>query len=368
MKKKIMLNVNVAFVAYNFRYGLMKELEKQGYEIVVVGAKDSSAKEIEKNGWKFIDIPIDRKGASIFNDFKLMWNYYKVYKQEKPYKILQFTIKPNIYGTLAAKILKSPVINNMTGLGEIFLNESLLNKIVKLLYKISFKFPQKVLFQNFDDMNLFLENGLIKKELCDRIPGSGVDIEKFKPQEMTRKDNKVKFLFIGRISEEKGVRILYEAAKKIKEKYDNVEFELLGKIYKDEKNAIPENELKKWEEEKIVTYLGTSKDVREEIKEANCIVLPSYYREGVPRTLIESASMAKPIITTDNVGCRDIVDDGYNGYLAEPKNVESLVEKIEEFLKLSKEKRTSLGENGRSKAINEFDEKIVIEKYLRELV
>ncbi|MGB6128513.1 MAG: glycosyltransferase family 4 protein [Psychrilyobacter sp.] len=365
--KKIMITVNVAFVAYNFRYGLMKELSSQGYEVVVVGAKDSSSKDIEKNGWEFIDIPIDRKGTNILNDLKLLKAYKNIYKKEKPDIIFQFTIKPNIYGTLAAKSLKIPVVNNMTGLGEIFLKEDLIAKVVKFLYKVSFKTPKKVFFQNYDDMNLFLENGLVKKEICDRLPGSGVNLEKFYPMDKIIKNDNVLFLFIGRISDEKGVRVLYEAAKKIKNKYNNLEFQLLGKIYEDEKNAIKVEELNNWRKEGILDYLGTSKDVRQEIKNSDCIVLPSYYREGVPRTLIESAAMGKPIITTDNGGCRDIVDNGYNGFLFEPKCVDSLVEGINKFLKLNDEERAELGKNGRTKAKQEFDEKIVIEKYLKEL-
>ena len=365
--KKIMITVNVAFVAYNFRYGLMKELSNKGYEVVVVGARDNSSKDIEKKGWRFIDIPIDRKGTNILNDFKLLKSYKNIYKKEKPDIIFQFTIKPNIYGTLAARSLKIPVVNNITGLGEIFLKDNLMAKIVKTLYKISFKTPQKVFFQNYDDMNLFLENKLVKKEICDRLPGSGVNLKKFYPMDKTIENDNILFLFIGRISDEKGVRVLYEAAKKLKNKYNNLEFQLLGKIYKDEKNAIKEEELNNWREDGILNYLGTSKDVRQEIKNSDCIVLPSYYREGVPRTLIESAAMAKPIITTDNVGCRDIVEDDYNGFLCEPKNVESLVGKIENFLRLSEKERNFLGENGRVKVEMEFDEKIVIEKYLNEI-
>lgn len=365
--KKIMITVNVAFVAYNFRYGLMKELSDQGYEVVVVGAKDSSSKDIEKNGWKFIDIPIDRKGTSVLNDLKLLKAYKNIYKKEKPNIIFQFTIKPNIYGTLAAKSLKIPVVNNITGLGEIFLKENLIAKVVKFLYKISFKTPKKVFFQNYDDMNLFLENKLVKKEICDRLPGSGVNLKIFCPMEKTINDDNILFLFIGRISDEKGVRILYEAAKKLKKKYNNLEFQLLGKIYEDEKNVIKKEELDNWRKEGILNYLGTSKDVRQEIKNSDCIVLPSYYREGVPRTLIESAAMEKPIITTDNVGCRDIVDDGYNGFLCESKSLKSLIEKIEKFLMLNTEERAKLGKNGRIKVEREFDEKIVIEKYLNEL-
>lgn len=365
--KKILLSANNAFVIYNFRYGLMKKLDELGYEIVAVSGKDNVAKDIEKNGWKFIEIDIDRRGKNIFNDLKLFKQYYNIYRKEKPDYILQFTIKPNIYGTIAAKLNNIPTINNITGLGDMFNKESLSSRIVKILYKISFKYPQKVFFQNNEDMDIFLKNKLIKKNICGRLPGSGVDINKFYPIIKTKKDEKIRLLFIGRISENKGVRIINEVSKMLKSKYPNIEFQLLGKIYKDEPGHITKDELSSWEKNSNIKYLGTSKDVREQIKECDCIIFPSYYREGVPRSLIEGASMGKPIITTDNVGCRDIVEDGYNGFLAKPKNIQSLISKIEKFISLSEVEREQLGNNGREKVEKEFDEKIVIEKYLKEI-
>ena len=206
--KKIILNANNGFVIYNFRYNLMKKLEENGYTIICIAGKDSSVKEIKRNGWEFIDSNLDRRGTNIFNDLKLFFFYLKIFKKEKPEYILNFTIKPNIYGTLAAKLIGIPVINNVTGLGDIFDKNNLTNKIVKILYKISFRFPKKVFFQNNDDLELFLQKKLINKKICNRLPGSGVDIEKFIPQEIEKKDNKIIFLFLGRISVKKGVRIV----------------------------------------------------------------------------------------------------------------------------------------------------------------
>ena len=329
--------------------------------------KDSSIKEIEKNGWKFIDSNLDRRGRNIFKDLKLFFFYLKIFKKEKPEYILNFTIKPNIYGTFAAKLTGIPVINNITGLGDIFDTNNLTSKIVKMLYKISFRFPQKVFFQNDDDMKIFLDNKLIDKKLCGRVPGSGVEIEKFVPEDIEKKDSKIRFLFLGRISVKKGVRIINEISKILTPKYPNIEFQLLGKIYTDEEGHISKEELKKWEKESNIKYLGTSKDVRNEIKKVDCIIFPSFYREGVPRSLIESAAMGKPILTTDNVGCRDIVEDNYNGYLAKPKDVMSMVKIVEKFLNLTEKEREILGKNGRKKVIKEFDEKIVINKYLTEI-
>ena len=366
--KKIILNANTTFAIYNFRYNLMRALEKEGYKIVCIGNKDSSSQLIEENNRKFIDSNLDRRGTNIFNDLKLFLFYLKTFRREKPEYILNFTIKPNVYGTLAAKIIGIPVINNITGLGDIFDTDNVASKIVKILYKISFKYPKKVFFQNDDDLKIFLNNKLIDKKICDRLPGSGVDIEKFIPQKIEKKGGKIRFLFLGRISNKKGVRIVNEVSRILTPKYSNIEFQLLGKIYEDEEGHISKEELSNWEKESNITYLGTSKDVRNEIGQADCIIFPSFYREGVPRSLIESAAMEKPILTTNNVGCRDIVKDSYNGYLAKPNDVESMVEIVEKFLSLTEEKRNILGKNGRKKVIAEFDEKIVINKYLKEII
>lgn len=365
MPKKVILNANVAFVLYNFRYGLMKSLEKNGYKIVCVASNDKSAKNIEKNGWKFINCSLDRRGKNIFNDLKLIIRYFKIFYQEKPDYILNFTIKPNIYASIIAYILRIPTINNVTGLGDMFEDGKCNNKIIHLLYKIAFRFPKKIFFQNYEDMNLFIDNGLVKKEKCVRIPGSGVNINKFVPRKKIKQDAMVKFLFLGRISTKKGVRIVNEVSKVLASKYPNVEFQLLGKIYTDEAGHISLAELKEWEKQSNIKYLGTSSDVRNEIAEADCIIFPSFYREGVPRSLIEAAAMGKPILTTDNVGCRDIVEDGYNGYLAKRNDVGSMCKIVENFLKLNSYDKIIMGKNGRQKVEQEFDERIVINEYLK---
>ena len=363
--KKILLSANTTFALYNFRYNLMKELQRQGYEVVCVGDKPNER--LEKEGWKFVPCHMDRRGKNIINDLKLFIEYIKIFYKEKPDYIFNFTIKPNIYGAVAAKLLRITTINNVTGLGDMFDGGRCNSKIVSILYKIAFRFPKRIFFQNNDDMNIFLSNGLVKKEKCVRIPGSGVDTTKFVPVEKKVVDDKIRFLFLGRISNKKGVRIINEVSKRLTPKYPNIEFQLLGKIYTDEDEHISLEEIKEWEKQSNVRYLGTSSDVRNEISQVDCIIFPSFYREGVPRSLIESAAMGKPILTTDNVGCRDIVEDGYNGYLAKPKSVESTIAIVEKFLNLNKEQQKILGKNGRKKAMEEFDERIVITSYLNEI-
>jgi len=211
---------------------------------------------------------------------------------------------------------------------------------------------------------MFISEGLVAKVKCDILPGSGVDIDRFTPIENKNKNGFFKFLLVARMLWDKGVGEYVDAAKLIKEKNPDVEFQLLGFLDVENNTAISKEQMQKWIDAKYINYLGVSDDVKYEIAKADCIVLPSFYREGTPRILLESASMAKPIITTDNVGCRDVVDNGVNGFLCEVKNSKELAEKMEIMMNLTTEKRDAMGRSGRNKMIEEFDECIVIDKYV----
>lgn len=361
-----MFVANTSWYLYNFRHGILERLIKDGYTVQILAPEDKYSKNLVEMGCEFYHIDTDGKTKNPLKDLGLLINYYKMLKKLKPDMIFNSTIKPNIYASMAASILKIDVINNVSGLGNIFINNNLTTKLVKILYRIAFRNSKKVFFQNDDDMKLFLDNKLVTEDFCGRLPGSGVNTEKFKPMEKKPSD-KIKFILIARMLWDKGIGEYVETARVLNKKYNNLEFQLLGHLNFDNPTAISKEQMDKWVEEGIVSYLGLSDDVREQIKEADCVVLPSKYREGVPKTLIEAAAMEKPIITTDNVGCRDIVEDGHNGFLCKPKSVESLVRKIEYFLKLSEENRDVLGKNGRIKVEREFDEKIVIEKYFEEI-
>jgi len=300
-------------------------------------------------------------------DLKLIKKYIQEFKRIKPDIILSYTIKSNIYGSVAARKVGIPIIANVTGLGNLYANPNFLTNIADILYKWGFKKTSTVFFQNQDDMDLFLSKKNLRKEQCGRIPGSGIDLEKFKPLVKSSSLN-LRFLVIARLIWDKGIEYYIEAIKIIKSKYNNVEFNILGEIGVNNPSAIPKDVVDSWISSGLINYLGTSSDVRNVIKDMDCMILPSIYREGVPRTLIEGASMGKPIITTNNVGCKDIVQDGFNGYLCNKKDGKDLAEKIEKFINLSQDQRTNMGINGRSKVENEFDEKIVINKYLDKIV
>ena len=235
--------------------------------------------------------------------------------------------------------------------------------MVKILYKIALGFNSKVFFQNKSDQRLFLENGLVAERITDLLPGSGVDLDKFIPVEKSIINNKIIFLLIARLLKDKGLLEYIEAIKIIKDRYDNVEFQILGAVDSLNRTAINKEELQSWIDDKLVGYLGTADAVEKVISQCDCVLLPSY-REGTPRSLLEACAMEKPIIATDVAGCRDIVDDGINGFLCKVKSPEDLADKIELMLNLSDNERLLMGKAGRKKIREQFDEKIVINRYL----
>ncbi len=362
---KIAISINTSWNIYNFRLGLIKALQKEGFEVYVIAPKDKYSKKIKEEKIKYIDIFINNKGTNPIEDMKTLSQYYKIYKKIKPDIALHYTIKPNIYGTIGAKLAGVKVINNITGLGTVFLNDNLSLKVGRNLYKFALKFSDKVFFQNLYDEIFFVENSLVDKYKTDLLPGSGINTQKFKPLKKDRSDKFI-FLFIARLLKDKGLMEYVNSAKEILKKYKNVEFQVLGAFYPGNPTAINKKQMDEWVKEGIINYLGVSDHVNEIIKNGDCIVLPSY-REGLSRVLLEAASMEKPIITTDTPGCKDIVDDGINGFLCKVKDNISLTEKMERILNLSNEEIVKMGKAGRQKIIQKFDERIVIEKYLQSI-
>jgi glycosyltransferase involved in cell wall biosynthesis len=360
--KKIAIVVNNSWYAWIMRANLGFAFQKEGYEVVFICPYDKYSENIKKH-FGYIDININSKGINPIEDLKTIYSYYKIYKELKPDIVLQYNIKPNIYGTIAADMLNIPTINNIAGLGTLFIKQNIITKIAKLLYKVSQKKATKVFFQNHDDFKMFVDERLIQKEKCDILPGSGVDITRFIPVKKND-DGVFRFLLASRMLWAKGVQEFVDSAKIIKAKHENIEFQLLGHLDMASPTAISKEQMDTWVDDGYVKYLGSSDDVRVEISQADCIVLPSFYREGVPRILLESASMEKPIITTNNIGCKNVVDDGLNGYLCEVRNSQDLADKMEIMINLDNNERKSMGKAGRIKMINKFDEKIVINKYL----
>ena len=364
-KKTIAIVINTSWNIYNFRVGLLKALKDEGYNIVAIAPYDFHTQKLIEYGFEYHDIKINNKGTNPIEELKLIREFYKVYKDVNPDVVLQYTIKPNLYGTMAASLLDIPVISNISGLGTVFLNKKPSSLFARLLYKLALHMhaPKKVFFQNPQDRELFINSKLVKEWKTDLLPGSGIDTEKFKPLDETgREENNLHFLFVARLIRDKGLVEYVEASRILKAKYPDVVCNILGTYYLGNPTAITQDEIEMWEKEGIINYLGATDDVSSVIAEHDCVVLPSY-REGLSRVLLEGASMGKPLITTNVPGCKDVVDDGITGYLCKVKDTDSLAKQMEKILLLTKDERREMGNKGREKIIAEFDEKYVIEKY-----
>lgn len=367
MSKRIAMVINTSWNIYNFRVGLLKALENEGYKIIVIAPYDDYSKKLEALGFEYHEIKMNNKGTNPLEDMHLLWNFYTLYKKLKVDALLQYTIKPNIYGSLAARLLGIPVISNISGLGTVFLDDGFSSKVAKVLYKIALLRVKKVFYQNKHDRDLFIATKLVDEKKTDVLAGSGINTQIFKPKMLGPKDKRnITFLFIARLLKDKGILEYIEASREIS-KTKNVQCYILGAYYPGNPTAISEETMNMWEKEGVVRYLGVSDDVASHIASVDCVVLPSY-REGLSRVLLEAAAMAKPLITTNVPGCKEVVDDEMTGYLCEVKNDKSLLESMYKMYDLSEEERMQMGEKGRQKVIQEFDEKYVINKYKRALV
>jgi glycosyltransferase involved in cell wall biosynthesis len=359
---KVAIVLNTSWNIYNFRMGLVKSLQENGHEVVAIAPHDRFSHLLEEAGCQYIPLKMDSRGANPIKDSLLILELYKIYKKVNPDLVLHFTIKPNVYGTIAATLLKIPVVNNVCGLGTVFLKKNMVSYIAEFLYKVSFRFPKKIFFQNQYDKDLFLQKNLINGENAEVIPGSGIDLQKFQPTEY-KKDSKFTFLLISRLITDKGVLEFIEAVKQLKSEGINANFQILGPKDPLHKRGIALEVIDSWIADDLIEYLGSTEDVRPFISESHCVVLPSY-REGTPRTLLEGASLAKPLLATNVPGCINVVEDQVNGLLCEPRNAQDLAAKMRQIYHLPKESLIQMGLNSRKKVENEFQENFVVERYL----
>jgi len=366
LHKKIIISANSAWNVVNFRKGIVLELINHGFEVVVVSPKDEYVDKLCDLGCQHININVDNKGINPINDLYLFFQYLKIFYQVEPNVILTYTVKPNIYGSLAAYILSIPIVNNISGLGTAFIRGGLLGRIVNFLYKISLRKSECVFFQNHDDENLFLKKNLVTKGQVSVLPGSGVNLEYYQPTKsniVNKDQDEFVFLLIARLIWDKGIQEYVDAARFVKKYNPKARFQILGFLDVDNQTAVSHSEIDLWVAEGIVEYIGVTEDVRPHINSSDCVVLPSY-REGVPKTLLEAAAMGKSIITTEVEGCKDVVDDGVNGYLCNVRDYNDLAEKMQTMLTMNSKDIEQMGLNGRKKMEQEFDEKIVINKYI----
>lgn len=364
-KKKNLIAIlsNHADDIYCFRKELIEEMIHAGYNILIVCPYGNKMKLMRKIPFLYKNIDIDRRGMNVINDIKLFFNYYNILRKYNPDFLLCYTIKPNIYASYAATLLHIPYINNITGLGS-FLNKPLfLQSSILYLYRIALKKSNCVFFQNIENREYFNQKNIINGH-SRIIPGSGVNTKKFRLQPYP-KDDIIIFNYIGRILKDKGIDDYLFAAKKITQKYTNVRFNVIGFVEPSETYYF--QKLKKFEEEKIITYCGNQNDIRPFIANSHATIHPSTYGEGMSNVLLESASSGRPLITTNIAGCRETVKDGITGYIYPAGNVNALIKCIEKFLKIDNNSRKEMGLNGRAYVEKNFSRQLVIKAYLEEL-
>jgi glycosyltransferase involved in cell wall biosynthesis len=363
--RRIVLSANSDWNIANFRQGLIRALKAAGYKPAVIAPQDPAAEtRMEALGVERIPIRIDRSGANPWADFKLVAEYRRLLKQLRPAAYLGYTIKPNVYGSFAAASLGIPALPNVSGLGTAFIRGGPLQQIVVQLYRIGFARAPVVFFQNDEDRQLFIGRRIVRADQARVLQGSGVDLDRFAPAPVV--DEPPTFLLVGRLLRDKGVVEFVDAARLVRASLPQARFQLLGPIDEGNRTAIGRKELESWVAEGIVEYLGTTDDVRPFIAASSAVVLPSY-REGLPRSLLEAAAMARPLIATDAPGCRDVVEDGVNGYLCSVADVESLAKAMLRFAHLPFEGRLAMGNCARRKVQERFSEELVVAAYLEVL-
>lgn len=358
---KVAIVLNTSWNIYNFRMGLIKALREDGHEIHTIAPVDDYTSFLVESGCVHHAVKMDSRGANPLKDLALTLELFGIYRRLGPDVILHFTIKPNVYGTLAASLLRIPTINNVCGLGTIFLKKGVTSRVAKWLYRASFRFATKVFFQNSDDRAIFLEERLIAPDIADLVPGSGIDLTRFQPVEFKR-NKTFTFLLVSRLITDKGILEFVEAIRQLRSEGIDARFQVLGAKDPNHKRGIATEVIESWISNNTIEYLGTTKDVRPFMEQADCVVLPSY-REGTPRTLLEAASLGKPIVTTDVPGCHHVVQHEYNGLLCTVKSAEDLASKMRQMATSPDEILLTFSRNGRKKMEAEFDETRVIQKY-----
>lgn len=356
---KVLFISNTARNLYNFRLELIEKLLT--YNDVYVLIPDSKDKKIlEDMGCNCITVKINRRGKSIFADIILFFNYLRIINRVNPDIVLSYTIKPNIYGAIACRIAKVPIIPSITGLGVVNGELFLLDKLTTFLYRLAFKKADCVFFQNVENLKCFKEKHILKGRY-KLVPGSGVNLKSFKDTKYPPETEKINFLMVSRIMKSKGIDELIESSKYIKEKYSNVEFNIVGLC---EENY--EEKLRKLTKEGVLNYHGFKADVKPFIEKAHAVLLPSYH-EGMSNSLLEAAAMSRPVLASNVAGCMETFDEGISGFGFKVKSVDDLNAKLIKFIELPYKEKLAMGLAGRSKMEREFDRNLVVSAYVREI-
>lgn len=358
----IFITVNAVWNVWNFRKPIVEALIADGHRITVLAPADDSVANVESIGCRVVSLDMDVKGLNLFKDLKLITRFKKVFRRERPDIVLSYTIKNNICGAMAAKACSIPFIPNVTGLGTAFLSGGLLQKVAEVLYRKTFRPLPCVFFQNSDDYDLFVARNLVQDQQARLLPGSGIDLEHFAASAYPAQTDAPVFLMISRLRRDKGVVEYVDAARLVKAMWPGARFQLLGAVDAANRTAVDAATVQSWQDEGTIEYLGTTGDVRPYIAASHCVVLPSY-REGAPRSLIEAAAMARPLIATGVPGCQSVVDSGTSGLLCTVRSGHSLAVTCRAFLALSYSDQSAMGLAGRAKMEMEFDQARVVQAY-----
>lgn len=357
---KVMILANNDAGLYKFRRELLEELLKK-HQVMICLPEGEYIKDLTEMGCKFIPCNLlERRGMNPAKELKLIRFYREVLKEQKPDIVFTYTIKPNVYGGMVCGSLGIPYAANITGLGTAVENAGLMQKVTLTLYKLGLKKAQMVFFQNAENKTFMLEKGVVKGRYF-QLPGSGVNLEHYQPMEYPKGDT-IDFVFIARLMKEKGIDNYLDTAEVIRREYPQTRFHICG-FCEDDYTA----RLNDLQEKGVIIYHGMVKDMTAIYRQISCTIHPTYYPEGLSNVLLESSASARPIITTNRAGCREVIDDGVNGYICKQNDSEDLIKQVEKFLSLSWEERKNMGLAGRVKVEKEFDRKIVINKYLQEV-
>lgn len=359
---KILLTVNAAWNALNFRRPVIQALLNRGHDVTILAPEDQASAQLRRMGCQVVDLKMDVKGLSPRQDAILARRLAQHFKTIQPHVILSYTVKNNIFGAIAAKRLGIPFVPNISGLGTGFLSGGALRLVVETLCRFAFRDLPILFFQNTDDQELFWSRKLATAQQSRLLPGSGIDLDHFQSTPFHKHEGTV-FLMISRPLRDKGVMEYVQAARQLKQTNPDLRFQLLGPTDAANRSAVGSDELDQWQREGIIEHLGEHADVRPFIAKADCVVLPSY-REGAPRSLLEASSMARPIIATDVPGCRQVVSHGISGLLCKARNANSLMKAMGTYAAMETETRVNMGGAGRDKMLQEYDQAIVVRRYL----
>jgi len=361
-QKTIVLVSNTSWYLWNFRRRLATEILDRGFRLVFMAPQDAYSEKLREIS-TFVPITLSRKGKNPITELLAMRHISKILGRERADVVLSWTPKLNLYCGLISRFSKFQLIPNVAGLGTVFVNDGLLVKLVGALYRLAFARLSTVFFQNREDRQIFIDAGWLQRKAVRMLPGSGVDLDRFRAT-LPPGNDLFLFLYGGRLLADKGLPELVEACRRLRTEGRSFVLRVYGHLDPGNPSGISCEQIAAWGEEGLLEYCGASDRMEEVIRQADCVVLPSFYREGIPRILLEAAACGRPAITTDSVGCREAVEDGITGILCEPRDVPSLVSAMQRMLDLSAAERATMGRAARRLAETKFDESIVIDEYI----